>query len=656
MQTRILLLTGILTACRFVLPEDPIQKPGSIVPVQAELLTQMSVNKLQTGATVLARVTTSWHNSGCDLKSGAILEGQVLAAVPFAKPEKTSEIDLLFNKAQCSGREMGDFELILAAIAAPPETLDLGILSSPVPVDSAMSRTPQGLGNTNSIRMNGNIDLGFGKPAYQFTDSLRIGDVSGIHGLKLSPGAGPENSTALVQKGHNLRLEQHTLFVLVPMPSTSEHAQPRSSATAPSPAPAEPPPALPPAPAVADVPPTAPLPAPHPVEEAEICEPPQCNVALPSGNAINARKPETTISIDQLGYSPRPQRAMDDFDNDEALAWLGPHQLLVAFNPHTLMTRHSLGPSGSTMRVIRVALVNTKTRQVTRTLDWELPDEGEYLWPLGDGTLLVHVASELRVYGENLRVLKRVSLDGPLSFVRVSPDRKFIVIGTLHERHAPELHAFLKQALETEPEEDISMLVLNHNLETVAQSTSHTGMLPPTLLNEGQARLEALPGMRYSISLLGWDNNTSTLLHFNSSCTPEFTSFPPDLIFLVSCSKRAESLREYRVLRANGQLALKGSPNLTDCGHSASGSANNEAFVVKTVQSTVTIPPGAPFSAGDLSTEEIAVYRAADGKRLLGVRVGAPSSSRDNYALAPNGDQLAVLTRQQISVYSVPSK
>ena len=68
------------------------------------------------------------------------------------------------------------------------------------------------------------------------------------------------------------------------------------------------------------------------------------------------------------------------------------------------------------------------------------------------------------------------------------------------------------------------------------------------------------------------------------------------------------------------------------------------------------MPPGAAFNAAGFSSEELAVYRASDGKRLLDVRVGAPSSSRDNYALAPNGSQLAVLTREQISVYSVPSK
>jgi hypothetical protein len=54
-----------------------------------------------------------------------------------------------------------------------------------------------------------------------------------------------------------------------------------------------------------------------------------------------------------------------------------------------------------------------------------------------------------------------------------------------------------------------------------------------------------------------------------------------------------------------------------------------------------------------LSSEVLGVYRTTDGKRLLDVRVGSPSSSRDGYALAPDSSQLAVLTRDQVSIYSV---
>ena len=110
------------------------------------------------------------------------------------------------------------------------------------------------------------------------------------------------------------------------------------------------------------------------------------------------------------------------------------------------------------------------------------------------------------------------------------------------------------------------------------------------------------------------------------------------------------------MLRPDGKLALKGDAMPNELGHAALGSANREAFVVKVVQSSSPVGSEEPFSAADFLFEELRVYRATDGKRLLGVRVASPSPSRDGYALSSDGSQLAVLTRDRIAIYSVPGK
>jgi hypothetical protein len=319
------------------------------------------------------------------------------------------------------------------------------------------------------------------------------------------------------------------------------------------------------------------------------------------------------------------------------------------------MTRHPLGPSGSTRRVIRAALLNTETRQITRTVDWELPDNREYLWPLAENRVLVHVASELRVYASELKILKRVPLEGPLAFVRVTPDGSFVAVGVIRERHSPQLHAELSESLQSDPEEDVDVTVLNRDFETIAQSNARAGIMPPTLLNEGQARLLTQPDMRYRLAMQTWDSQSSTLARFNSSCTPELSSLAPDLIFLVSCNKH-NGMREYRVLDSNGKLTLKGGSNPNEYGEVARGSAAAGVFVVKALRSSSAVRTGEPFSAAEFSSEELNVYRAADGKRIRGVRVSSPSSSRDGYALSADSSELAVLNRDQISIYPITGK
>jgi hypothetical protein len=623
--------------------------PPSIVAVEAELIGDVNARLLKVGATIFARVTADWHGTDCVLRSGAILEAHVLSITPYRENAKFSEVDLAFTGAQCGELKMGGFPLLLAAMAAPPRNSDLGVLSSPLPISTMGRPNGQGLAAFKTMQMSGSINMHVDAQLNQLpaTSSMRIGEVSGIRGLKLGVGTGPDNSSVLTSKGHDVSLEKHTLLLLVPAQGTYPRAEMNPDAAQPVPADTSGVVRSTPAPATA-----AEMPALPPIDDLDLCAPPQCNVALPPGTEKDGAKPGATISIRQLGYSPRPQKAIESFDYDEVLAYLSPTELLVTFNPHILAPRHTLGRSGSTVRVIRAALVDTETHRVTHTVDWELPDNREYLWPLGEGRVLVHVGSELRVYGEGLNVFDRVPLDGPLAFVRATPDGSFIAVGVIRERHTPELHAQLSQNLNRDPDEDVDVVVLNRNFETIAKSKAQSGIMPPTLLNEGQATLEALPDASYRVSLLTWDNHGSILARFSSSCTPELSSFAPDLILVVSCNKQTRE-RAYRVLNSNGKLALKSDSHSNNCGNAAKGSANRQTFVVKTVQSSTPVLAGDAFSAGDLASEDLEVYRATDGKRLLGVRVASPSSSRDGYALAPDSSQLAVLTRDQISVYSV---
>jgi hypothetical protein len=642
---RILGLTAALALCCATVSAEKIAKPGAD-PIEAELMADLHARLLKVGGTVYARVTVEWRSPTCVLRNGAVLEAHVVSVVPSIKPVKASEVGLAFTRAQCGDLKMGPFNLLLSAIAAPPEDSDLGILSQSLPVRAMSGVSGQIV--LNSMRISNDPTLNLISPIYLFPliPRMEMGDVYRIRGLKLSVGTGPENSSILTSKDHDVSLEKHSLLLLVPAQWTIARAsgepgtaQPESSE---------------PAMRIPSVARASALPARPPVNDIDLCVPPQCNVALPSGNASDMGHVAGTISIRELGYSPRPQRDAFNFVHDEVLAYLGPRELLVAFNPHELVSRDAPG-TGSTVRIIRAAVVDTETHRVTHTVDWEMLDNRQYLWPLADGRVLVHVGSELRVYGEGLQIQNRVPLDGPLAFVRVTPDGGFMAVGVLHERHTPELHAQLRENLNSDPEEDVNILVLNRNFETIAKSTAQSNLMAPTLLNEGQVTLAAQSNMRYRISMVTWDNHASVLARFISSCTPQLSSIAPDLIFLVSCDKQSEG-REYRVLRANGKLALKGDSTLNECGHAAEGSANQEAFVVKIVESTLPVPPGSPMSASQFSSEELRVYRAADGKRLLSVHAAPPSMSRDGYALAPDASQLAVMTREHIVIYSVPGK
>src|ERR1035438_8664831 len=113
----------------------------AVTPIQAELVADMQARLLKVGATVFARVSVDWRGTDCFLRNGAILEGHVVAVVPHTKTAKGSEIDLAFTKAQCMSKKMGDFQLVLVALAAPPQNYDLGIISDPTPFSTSPTVT-----------------------------------------------------------------------------------------------------------------------------------------------------------------------------------------------------------------------------------------------------------------------------------------------------------------------------------------------------------------------------------------------------------------------------------------------------------------------------------------------------------------------------------
>ena len=100
---------------------------AGVTPVQAELMADMNAHLLQEGAVVFARVTVDWRGTGCTLRNGAIVQGNVVSVTPYHRQgSKGSEVVLAFTKAQCGDLKMGAFQLLLAAVAAPPQNSEMG--------------------------------------------------------------------------------------------------------------------------------------------------------------------------------------------------------------------------------------------------------------------------------------------------------------------------------------------------------------------------------------------------------------------------------------------------------------------------------------------------------------------------------------------------
>ncbi|UWZ84520.1 hypothetical protein [Occallatibacter riparius] len=609
--------------------------------MQAEFLKQAHVRNLTVGATILARVTADWTGPGCVLHQGAILEGTVEALE--RKGHDGSTLAISFNGAQCGGKEIGSFPLALVALASPPPDF-ASVPEIQIQVPAAVVAHQVRIGELHT----GNVDLAGVIHHFPSKANVRPGDVYGLR-LKLEVGKGPKQSSVVSSARGDVSLPEFTQMLLMPaseafvtVPATADSAalpHPRSEPGAST--------SL----ITANIKqPAPPAPAPDPIPEDTLrtCAPPGCSVDLPDEAANLKGLTAASISLDPVGYIPRTRKSMKELDDDQALAWLGGDQLLFTFNSRGLVRR---GPDRIGGRKIRAVLMDVSSRAVLRVVDWEIRDRQRYIWQLDPAHILVHVGDELRVYGAGLKAERTLALAGPLAFLRPSPNGELIALATIRERHSPELHAKLRDDLAQEPEEDIDIAVVDQDFNVIARTRTVTGLMPPTLLNEGQVRILAHSSTGYRLALNTWEDKSATLARFESMCTPRLSSLAPDLLFLTSCTNRTGGM-EYRVLRPDGKLMLRGTVPPLQLGIEVAG--NGHRFALKSVKTARDLD-AFEFDSSDLESEEVRVYRAEDGKRLLSVIVTEPVTSRTSYALSSNGSQLAVLSGSQIKLFDVPT-
>ena len=642
------IIGAVLLGLGMIAAHSQTTQPLDPGPVQAELLANLDVRHIQSGKTVFARVTSDWTEQNCALRKGATLEGKVEESVPRAGKTE-SKLALSFKQAQCSGRDMRPMDLILTVIARAPDIRDnapntQNMMTMSIP-SGLVSAPSQALSNFSAFEhAMGQLQISGADHRFPARKNIVPGDVLDLKGLALGIGTGPNQSSVISSKVRDVFLAEFTQMLLVP-PARAFRTSPvklvRTDLGQP--------PAGDASIRAANIPPTLP-----PPNDIEVCAPPGCVVDLPvSATELEGRQ-SSSIPTRPLGYVARTNKALAGLGDEESLVWVGPGQLLFTFNPHRLIRRSQASNDRNTQRVIRAVLLDPATRKVIRAVDWEITDARRYLWPLDGGRILVHVGNELRVYGAGLEMERSIPLAGPLAFVRIAPNGSLAAIATLRERHSPELHSKLRSEIGIDPEEDVDVSILNKNFDTLAQASTVSGLMPPTLLNEGQVRLQAEPSQWYRLAMTTWENKKVPLARFQSLCTPQVSSAAPDLVFLVTCSSNNGSL-DYRMLRSDGKVLMRGTSEPLETGHEATGNHSSRRFAVKVVHSERSITAGTTFKSSDLDSELVRVYRADDGKRLLAVQVKDPVASHGGYALSPDGSQLAVLSGSEIQFFPVPS-
>ena len=91
--------------------------------IQARVAFMLDAAHLKPGKEVSARVMYPIKYADCSLEENATLYGHITAAV-FSKEMKSSELDLVFDRADCTGHQKEEVHLRLIALIAPLDHSD----------------------------------------------------------------------------------------------------------------------------------------------------------------------------------------------------------------------------------------------------------------------------------------------------------------------------------------------------------------------------------------------------------------------------------------------------------------------------------------------------------------------------------------------------
>jgi len=620
-------------------------------PLQVDLLASIDVGKLTPGSRIFAKARVEWDGRNCHMRAGGTVSGHVVEVVRHSKQSKGSSLTVLFDTADCEGHpEHIPFNLfaVVAAIQ-PPRDIPMADYGAFGAASTAphMSMGGGGAGSHAAIPMDTSQNIAVtaaGKPV-DLPKVIQPGQVFFQKNLLLAVGTGTDGGSILSSPKGNFRIETGSQFVLMPRrvvaaetlaAIAAEKSSPASTETAKSPAPK-------PVPILSNEPKPE-------VDETDICSA-SCNVVSAAGTVAAVSGAGSTIGQDRLGYTPYEKREYSAFDHDAALVYLSPDDLLFTFDLHQLRHRYPDGFRTESMRLVRAVLMSPSSHAIKRVSEWQVQGAGQYVWRTGQGNLLVHTGHTLYLMNSHLDPIRSVPIPGQLVFVSLSPDGRRIAVGSLHERHTRDLHNQIANALQIEPEEDVDIHLYDENFKLLLTSYQSTSLPPPVLSDEGQVHIQPTGHNRWRITDHHWDRTDRVVATVQSTCRPEISTALSHLLFVVGCNS-SPLQNWYRMLRSDGRPILLGRGSSREI-EQTSSSNNESQFAVRVVHTQYSKAKGDYFYKSDLQNQEIAIYRAADGKRIFATTTN-PSLVEQSYALSPSGGQFAVLSDGQISFYAIP--
>ena len=633
---------------------------AQVSSITTKLLGRIDSRRIADGAPFFVKTISAWKQGHCSIPMGATLEGRVTKVVKRGPGVKWEEVDLRFLQIACPSDDTQEITPLLVAIHGPKKNSNDDVLAREVimtafaqtagshsasPGASGGPAAPGTLGHNT-----GTLGRGGFAPMSSTQEEFRAGEVRDYPSVKLALPKLTSDPTVLTSTGE-LFFDPDARFMIVVhlTPSNLSHGTGNEVASATSPSAGSSQPAE-----IAKQPPMriAPTPAPVLIEN---CVSEGC-VTAPDATATTTEEAQTEVPLRDLAYRPRTSRTIiGGLEDDAALAFLGDDQIFITFNPHSLVLRSETeAERSSEPRQIRGVLVSAADGRRLRVVDWKVPEQGAYLWPLDQGRILAHIGNALVIYGHNLEEQARWQIPGPLVFVTISPSRTMILAAVKKEKYDAATFRRLAEFIGSAEavQEDCDLIALNGRLEETSSHRLTQIPARPALLDSGMISVVQERSSLWKFDETNWDNRDRRLVELSSACAPVVQTLPANLLFISGC--RADSSSKwYRVLRSDGKTLLRGTTTNGAIPEYADSTPSGHLFAIGVEHAIRDVDWHTGMHVADLESMTVTVYRASDGKQIYATKVRSHAVDRRVFALSDSGQRLAILADESVRIYKI---
>jgi len=379
-------------------------------------------------------------------------------------------------------------------------------------------------------------------------------------------------------------------------------------------------------------------------------------------------QPSLIIPLEPLGYEPLSAQFMLAGSSMLTVHFVDEQHLLLTYNAKRLLKRIAECPPEDQDRTIDALLLELPSGKVVARTEWRVHDRGQYLWSLGKGRFMLRVRNTLTTFapmanlasGHPFAERPIVSTKRRIEAILLSPDADLMIV----ESREPNLSLaaasssmsyvdptkdpvqvdFFRVAM---PEGSGDQVALRRAGQIFAQGT---GRIPAN--SAGYVAIIDQGKQRWAFDFRAYSGKVKELSPFDSSCRPT--------PILVSRSEFvAFGCHTSHTQQVIGGFNMRGEEmweqNLSDAYISPMFvfAPAGGRFAMSRLISHI------PFEVEEITPDlvgpqTVVVYQTDSGKQLLRVDCSPIERAGQNFALSPDGLNLAIIRDEAIEIFGLP--